>query len=83
MRWKGFVQIFVVTLLIPWVLCRVLEDSELNEQHMQMQILETEPTTAQATEPVKEETVIEVICKNGDREEMPVEKILEEEANET
>ena len=73
MRWKGFVQIFVVTLLIPWVLCRVLENSELNEQHMQMQILETEPNSTETTEPGKEERVIEVICKNGDREEMPVE----------
>ena len=48
----------------------------MNESRTETQVLETEPSSAETTEPGKEERVIAVISKDGNRELMPMETYI-------
>ena len=76
MKWKGFIQIFLVTLLMPWIICRKIEDSAMRQSHFETQILETEQSITEQAEREKEENIIEVICADTNPEIMPMETYI-------
>ena len=76
MRRKGLFQGFIVVILIPWLLCRVLEDRSIQMRQSAEPTKKSESIGKEVIKAAEETLIIPVLYPNGEILEIPLETYL-------
>lgn len=76
MRWKVLLQAIVVVFLVPWLLCRVLEDRELRRAKEDALLPERKLMREQKTGQPEEVITVTVLTGGTSAQQMPLETYL-------
>lgn len=76
MRWNILLQVLVVAFLIPWLLCRALEDLELGRAKENTPTPERQPVQEEKITQPEEEITVTVLTEGTSAQQMPLETYL-------